>query len=243
MKQEKLIKDLIKNEEKFLLIILDACRYDYFKKLNTIKGNLIKVESPGSATGEWLNKVWTDYYKIAYVSANPNIALNWRSNSGWSGKEHFEYIDEVWNWGWKTIEQIPTVPAEEVVKGIEKTIKKGHNKIIAHFMQPHPPYIGKKKLGVGTFIYCRYAALENKKSRGDIQPYVMLIEPVLKQAYRDNLLYVIEKGIKPILKYKKDFKIIISADHGERLFENGKIGHGDGIKVKELINVPWFEVC
>ena len=36
------------------LIVLDACRYDMFKEINTIKGNLERGISRGSATSQFL---------------------------------------------------------------------------------------------------------------------------------------------------------------------------------------------
>jgi len=46
------------------LIILDACRYDYFEKLhrNYFSGVLEKKISLGSGTSEWLRKNFTSYY-------------------------------------------------------------------------------------------------------------------------------------------------------------------------------------
>ena len=228
--QKGQIMDLME-EEKSILIILDTCRYDYFKELNTINGRLQKAKSSGSATMEWLTKTWTGYYNAAYVSANPYIALRWRSLSGWLGSEHFKHVEEVWKWGFKQIVvglvdesndsiSLETIPAPEVVKGVEMVIEKGFTKIVAHFMQPHSPYIGKTKC---------------------IMPKTLRQMDLLRQAYRDNLIYVLEEGVKPLLEHT-DFEIVITADHGELLGEGGKLEHEDGVDTPELREVPWLEV-
>ena len=66
----------IMDEDWDVIIILDACRYDYFKKTypKFLKGKLKKVQSIASNTPGWLKKTFKDIYKnIVYVSANPHI--------------------------------------------------------------------------------------------------------------------------------------------------------------------------
>jgi len=68
-------EDLIWNKSWKYLIILDACRYDYFKRLykRYLGGWLKKVISPASETREWLMKIFRGkiYLDIVYISANP----------------------------------------------------------------------------------------------------------------------------------------------------------------------------
>jgi len=66
----------IMDEEWDYLIVLDACRYDYFSKLvgTYLQGKLEKVYSPASCTLEWCKKSFKEYYNdVVYVSANPYI--------------------------------------------------------------------------------------------------------------------------------------------------------------------------
>lgn len=59
------------------LIVLDACRYDIFKKVNTIPGNLSKKYSAGTHTVEWLkNNFMEKHEDIAYISANPQVSFS-----------------------------------------------------------------------------------------------------------------------------------------------------------------------
>lgn len=54
-------KNLINERDWDCLVILDACRYDYFEKVyeDYLSGDLRKVLSSGSCTEEWLNKTVT----------------------------------------------------------------------------------------------------------------------------------------------------------------------------------------
>ena len=239
-KQKDLIKGLLE-QESFILIVLDACRYDYFHRINNVSGALNKVQSSESSTGEWLLETWPDFYDVACVSANPLIASKYCNPVGWTAGDHFEYVEDVWNWGWHNMEGIETVPAGEVVEGVAKVMARGYTRIIAHFMQPHPPYIGTPKLGINTFMRCRNAAL------GKEEGLDLLVNPVgfqqlvtlVKLAYAGNLRYVLDEGVKPLLKYK-GYRIVVTADHGEILGERDDFGHGGGKKVPELLEVPWF---
>lgn len=58
-----------------ILIILDACRYDFFRKVygNYLPGHLKKRKSRGSGTTEWLAKTFKEVYDITYISANPYV--------------------------------------------------------------------------------------------------------------------------------------------------------------------------
>ena len=64
-------------EDRFILIILDSCRYDVFANIvyRYLRGRLIKVWSPASHTHEWLLKVFTfPGFKITRIfSAHPAI--------------------------------------------------------------------------------------------------------------------------------------------------------------------------
>ena len=58
------------------LIILDACRYDTFEKINFIRGDLKKIKSLGSCTGDWRDNTFTNRYihTMDYYSANPFLS-------------------------------------------------------------------------------------------------------------------------------------------------------------------------
>lgn len=145
-------KDSIKNTGWDYLVILDACRYDYFEKLykSYLKGKLSKVESEGTYTGEWLVKTFGDYYPdITYISGTPcingkGIPLNATTpewNVYWKATEHFPKTVDVWNFAWS--EEMKTVPPAGINEAT--ILLDDDNKKIVHYMQPHEPYLSLKR--------------------------------------------------------------------------------------------------
>lgn len=125
------------------LIILDACRYDFFEKnyKDFLEGNLEKRKSRGTSTAEWLVKTFPDKYNITYVSSNANInSLNVPTFWGkkWVATKHFKKIIDVWDFGWD--DEVMTVPPDNVNKAYIKN--KIDNRAIIHYNQPHAPYFG-----------------------------------------------------------------------------------------------------
>lgn len=141
------------------LIILDACRYDFFKQMYKKylkKGYLKKAVSPATFTPDWLNKIFGKlYYKnIIYISANPFI--NSKYIGEFSMRKYFFKIIDVWKSGWK--EKFGSVPPNELNKAFFKLKDVYKDKrVILHYIQPHQPYIGKK--------YRRYISKKQEKSK------------------------------------------------------------------------------
>ena len=61
------------------------------------------------------------------------------------------------------------------------------------------------------------------------------------EAYEDNLRFVL-KYVKKITDKYPQKRIIITSDHGDCFGEYGLFGHPPNVHIKELIEVPWFEV-
>jgi hypothetical protein len=132
------------------LIILDACRYDKFKKHYKKyfkKGTLKKAISPATHTPEFLYKCFPDKYDdIIYVSGNmfinsKNIPLNhWDSDFEWNPTEHFKRVVDVWDTGFSR--EKGTILPKEMNK--HATVLMDINKkerFIVHYMQPHAPFL------------------------------------------------------------------------------------------------------
>lgn len=131
------------------LIILDACRYDYFERIYKDylpSGSLKKVRSPASNTLEWCKKVFRERYEdVVYISTNPFIN-SVREIRGFDAKEHFHKIVDVWNWGWD--EKLGTVHPETVNLAARRAIDAIPGKrFIIHYLQPHGPYLSLGFLG------------------------------------------------------------------------------------------------
>jgi hypothetical protein len=126
------------------LIVLDACRYDYFEKLwrhYLPAGNLERRKSVGSCTVEWRDRSFDGYYPdVVYVSSNPYINSIKPVASFW-GREHFHQVVDVWLTGWQ--KQEGTVPPDTVSQAALRTRRQYPEKrMIIHYLQPHAPYLG-----------------------------------------------------------------------------------------------------
>lgn len=96
-------KSLIHNTDWKLLIILDACRYDYFKQGCGLEGKLIPVLTEGSCTIEWAKNTFIGKYDdIVYISGNPFISNHRFQN--WIATDHFYLVENVWDYGFKEVE-------------------------------------------------------------------------------------------------------------------------------------------
>ncbi len=125
------------------LIVLDACRYDYFEKVwrNYFEtGRLSRRSSIGAATLEWRDKSFTGFYDdVVYVSANPYIN-SVKAIGGFLGSEHFHKVYDVWQRHWD--EEFGTVRPGVVTRAALGVLKKHKDKrLIIHYLQPHAPYL------------------------------------------------------------------------------------------------------
>ena len=143
------------------LIILDACRYDYFSKVyrDYLRGKLKKAISLGSDTVEWCKKSFRKRYNdVVYISANP-IVNSKVEVEGFTARKHFHRVVDVWDRGWD--EKLGTVHPKEVNKATQK-LKDDypHKRFIIHYLQPHYPYLvyklrtprGRPKISHGRIL-------------------------------------------------------------------------------------------
>jgi len=237
----------ILEEDWDVLIILDACRYDTFKKYNNIEGKLEYRISRGSETTEFLNENFNKKYRnvdlqdIIYLAANPFVSRYL--------KNRFFMIDPIWNYGWD--KDVNTVlPNKVCEKGLKLIEQYRDKKIIMHFMQPHEPFINYNFKGASGFSNLRKSILKD-----DVIEIDVLWEDLLKnnkinirqviEAYENNLIIVL-KYIKEMVTEIKS-KVVITSDHGNMFGERTSLyfpfkiyGHPDGIYTAYLRKVPWF---
>ena len=126
------------------LIILDACRYDYFEQVwrDYLQGSLEKRISIGSSTPEWRSKSFTGYYgDVIYISSNPYIN-SLLPVKGFSAKDHFCRIYDVWHDGWDKEKQT-VLPETVTYRAIDIIKNQPDKRAVIHYMQPHEPYLGE----------------------------------------------------------------------------------------------------
>lgn len=132
----------VMNEEWDYLLILDACRFDYFERMyhKYLTGCLEYRTSVGSSTGEWVHKTFTENYPdVIYISANPYVN-SFSPVEGFSAKGRFRKIFDLWHDNWNEEKQtvLPQVITERAIEIIKAHLDK---RAIIHYMQPHEPYL------------------------------------------------------------------------------------------------------
>lgn len=216
------------NEENWdNLIVLDACRFDFFEKVyaDYLDGELEKRLSKGSNTGEWLVKTFPEKYDYVYYSANPYINSHGiplkkchpkYEKYTWNAIDHFLKIVDVWEFGWN--EEYDTIHPKEVNKACLSHLDK--DKKIIHYIQPHYPYLSYE--GVFYPIYTVKLAHEgwfnflknsifNKQTRTVIWKRIKKmfnpkyevdqLEQMYLQTGMDKLLFYYEDNLRIVMTY------------------------------------------
>lgn len=124
------------------MIILDACRYDYFEQAyrEYFKGQLSKKISIGSSTDEWRSKSFPGFYDdVVYISANPQFSAT-SEVYGFCAGDHFHKVHQIWksDWNYEKATVLPEVLTEAAVRIINNA---GGKRAIVHYLQPHAPYL------------------------------------------------------------------------------------------------------
>lgn len=141
-------KQLIKQKDWDYLIVLDACRYDYFKENCDFEGDLYRVDSPAfdrkkddiAPTSSWYINIFEDVDEdIYHVSSHPRVNSK-TPVEGFKGWEHFGKVYDLWDTEWD--EKFGTVLPEHVTEKSRGVIDEyPEKKFIIHYMQPHTPYL------------------------------------------------------------------------------------------------------
>lgn len=241
--QRELIKRLL-SEDEFLLIILDACRYDVFERgfPSHYSGCLKKVYTTSTYTKQYLRTTWPDYYDVTYVAGGPVITdKNFQlSSSSYRPSEHFHDIVHAWDLEYE--KELGVTPPEAVT---DAALHNEDSRMVVHYFQPHAPYIGEVRLRADEVeadaseqskVESRTDSLRNiyeKIENGDI-PDGRLID-----AYESNLNRVM-LATKTLIR-NTNKRTVITSDHGELLGEDNRYLHG-GFPHPILCELPWFEV-
>jgi len=224
------------------LIILDACRYDYFSNINDIQGDLQKVTSKGKSSWGFVkhNFVGRELHDTVAVIANP--FYNRISDDVFHAlRSTLENVDRT-SGDVNSIENChPETVTKKAVSANEQFPEK---RLVIHFMQPHQPYIGP----TGDELRDRIAGtdLENRGSKKDYISYdgEVVTASEMRQAYAENLELVL-RYVKELIG-ELDGKSVITADHGqlkgERVLGSESWGHGYQWEVPEVREVPWHVV-
>lgn len=219
------------------LIILDACRYDLFKEVNTLPGELTPVRSLGSKTGEFLKENFSDsrYLDTVYISANPQVQLHDIDR---------RFYDRLRLWEDEWDDELRTVPPEAIVtRTLQAAEEYPHKRLIVHFVQPHYPFIGEtgrqiehsEMIGNGLIADERTTpTIWERLETGEVE------RSVAWKAYRENLELTLPQ-LKKLVDGLKG-KTVVTSDHGNAFGEWGIFGHPASRHIKALVEIPWLEI-
>jgi hypothetical protein len=210
------------------VIILDACRYDYFENRKRLqRGTLRKETAPGGESREFMRRQFMGktLHDTVYVTGNPHTSMLDPETF------HEVYIDEAWS------EIGNEVPADRVTEvAVEAHESHPNKRIIVHYMQPHLPILDPDMKHINELL---------EPTRGQYWPAdTTMME--LREAYAANLEYGLESVERLINEIEG--KIVVTADHGELLGERQSpipvrgTDHHPELYVPELIEVPWLTI-
>ena len=243
----------IYEEDWDLLIILNACRVDALEGVTSEYYFIARTEtrwSVGSHSHEWLAQTFSEDYaneiaNTAYVSGNghthetfvereyppdetvPFCWPNWRT----AGTEDFSQLDMLWETAHQDELEVP--PRAITDRTVEVARESDYDRLIAHYMQPHIPYIA--------------GALAEDRSPTDIEAKGWkLLESgdadhdEVWQLYEDNLRLVLDE-VELLLENVDAEKVVVTADHGNAFGEYTVHGHPEGMLLPCVKTVPWVE--
>lgn len=238
----KLIDQLL-NEKRFLLIILDACRYDIFSKIYHKylgKGTLKPALSKGSFLREWIPEIFNDFrwqntriFRVRLRIKPHDLSLVSLIKSKSAGMEIFEV---------EPPRGMLTMPPDMFVNYVLKVGLVEKN--VVWFMQPHYPWIAYEDLSlkvlkeVMLYEFLPGSIVSKMLHRKNIDKYDLI------KAYISNLLIVLKEVRRLIEYYKEVYNgvVVVTSDHGELLGEFNLWFHHPSHKVPQLVIVPWLEV-
>lgn len=240
------------------LVLLDACRLDSFERECDLQGDLSRVLSTGGSSWEFMKDHFAgnQYHDTVYITGNAHssklangvffsiVPVDMESVSARTTPYPGPLPD-----GSKAI--LPEAVVEQTLFVHERFPNK---RLIAHFMQPHLPFLGE----YGRQLYSRILDSSVKdqfvmESRWGLSiniwqaarhPNVDVDDSDVEKAYRENLSIVLD-SVEQLIE-QLDGRTVITSDHaqllGDRVFTKKRYGHPHDIHPVELIEVPWFEV-
>lgn len=242
-----------------LLIILDSCRVDALREVAS-KGNysflnpdhIENMVSVGGSTLEWtaatFRKEWSDEIQdTAFISSNGHpYRILWE---GFDVREHYSASLARPNWNtvdgeklgehifaWQYTERGYARQANaEIVRDL--AIKTGRNtsceRVIAHFIEPHYPYVAApKRLGVEEPTFAEGPPWNYLRKGGD--------RDIVWEHYLAELEHALDH-VEDLLRNFDAENVLITADHGEAFGEYGCYGHNGGAILPRIRRVPVTE--
>jgi hypothetical protein len=251
------------DEEWDLLIVLDTCRVDALEAVADeyeFIGEVDAITSLGSTSDEWMSQTFdTDHRdrisRTGYVTANPYSDAVFHHGEyppayrqpiatwpAWDvvSADEFGLLDEVWRYG--TDERMKvTPPAVTTDRTIRANRTRDLDRLVAHYMQPHIPYISELVRAAGRDEGT--SVDDATVDEVDANPFELLRTGAVDRTtvwtrYLDNLRLVLD-SVGLLLENVDADRVVITADHGEGFGEYGVYEHPVGCPAPTVKRVPW----
>lgn len=203
--------------------ILDACRVDTFKQFFPHSDSYWSV---ASTSDKWIKRTFESIPdNVGYISANPFSSDVDADKLEYFHQEKVQYISGV-----------ETVPPQVLTKhAISAYVTQDIERLVIHYMQPHVPFRSRPGWFEEFLDTDTWGSLKWEKM---VKENEVSVDEWMK-AYTDNLLWVLEDGIVPLVNSVSG-SIMLTADHGNLKGEDGHYGHPAGVETPELRKVPKF---
>jgi len=243
------------DEEWDLLVILDACRVDVLESVAEEYEFIESVDSRwsiGSHSHEWLTKTFSKRYDdeirdTAYVSGNGHTQETFVDHEyppdetvpfcrpDWDpvDDDGFGRLDMLWETAHRDEFGVP--PRAITDRTVEIARNDDYDRLIAHYMQPHIPYIAD--------------ALNDDRPPTELESKGWkLLESgdadreEVWTAYEATLRLVLNE-VELLLENVDAERVVVTADHGNAFGEYAVYGHPEGFLLPCIKKVPWVETA
>lgn len=216
------------------LVILDACRYDFFEKEADLPGTTEYRYSRASATYEFVPANFTDrqLYDTIYLGViSWFLRLKDEINADVFKTVDLQSEENDIEWANERL-QAPT-PETVTRHALQTTEEYPNKRLIVHYLQPHHPFVG---------LFGREHFKQESTSLLEVVAESDQSDEQLREAYRENLSLVL-KEVENLLDGLSG-RTIVTADHGEMLGDRHDYlpvkdyGHHPGIFNDPTVQVP-----
>lgn len=225
-----------------VLIIADACRYDFaFEHKGIFKNAVLKKKfSRGSSSPDFIKRNFLSYSGDTIVlSSNPYVSK--------LAADKFFLVVNVWSEAWD--DEIGTVLPRSVFDlYTDYQMRYPDKRFILWLMQPHFPYVTNRSYNQGYNLNTRGIEIGQSSGETKVRTALSMVESgklaveKFEQIYNDEVEFVFNEINARIHDFKG--KVVVTSDHGEDwsfylgvpVFE-----HPSKVYSKNLVAVPWFE--
>lgn len=240
--------DDLLDEDWDVLVLLDACRPEYYRAQTPFDGVPETRYSVASSSVGFVRRTFHGrrLHSTVYVSANPHVYL--------LEDDMFHAVEDCYD-AWDP--DLQTVrPADVTALGREAAAEYPRKRLICHYMQPHTPYLGptaariREEHGLagwrpdhtsdGTPVDRDRPLIWDLAADGTVG------WDAVRTAYAETLEAALDAVVD--LVDAVDGRVAVSADHaellGERLVPGGprEWAHTHGLAAPRLRRVPWHVV-